>query len=151
MKNLLFVLLSGALVLGGAADAAKTTKKPAKKAPAKLICPVMGSEIKDKSKAPKTTYKKKTVYFCCASCVDEFKKDPEKYLKKTKKAEKPAKKAETVVCPVTNHKFEVAAAKGSSTHNGKTYHFCCGGCKGKFDADPAKYITKADDHKGHAH
>ena len=34
-----------------------------------------------------------------------------------------------------------ATAKHSSDHNGKTFYFCCGGCKTKFDADPAKYVA----------
>ncbi len=44
-------------------------------------CPVLGGGI---SKSVYTDYKGKRVYFCCAGCVDEFKKNPEKYLKKMK-------------------------------------------------------------------
>lgn len=32
------------------------------------------------------------------------------------------------------------ATAPSSTHNGKTYHFCCDDCKQQFDADPEKFI-----------
>ena len=32
----------------------------------------------------------------------------------------------------------------TSTYNNKTYAFCCGGCKTKFDADPAKNAAEAD-------
>ena len=28
-------------------------------------------------------------------------------------------------------------------HDGKTYHFCCNGCRTKFAADPAKYLKPA--------
>ncbi|MBW3625948.1 MAG: YHS domain-containing protein, partial [Armatimonadetes bacterium] len=34
------------------------------------------------------------------------------------------------------------AAAGTSTHNGKTYYFCCAGCKSTFEKDPEKYVTK---------
>ncbi len=32
---------------------------------------------------------------------------------------------------------------GKSEHQGKTCYFCSAGCKKSFDADPAKYATKA--------
>ena len=42
-------------------------------------CPVLGNKIDGKVFAD---YQGKRIYFCCAACIDEFKKDPEKYLKK---------------------------------------------------------------------
>ena len=46
------------------------------------VCPVMGTEIADVSKAAgKTVYKGKTYYFCCDGCKPAFDKDPEKYIK----------------------------------------------------------------------
>jgi YHS domain-containing protein len=42
-------------------------------------CPVLGGKINDKVF---TDYQGNRIYFCCAACIDEFKKDPEKYLKK---------------------------------------------------------------------
>lgn len=45
------------------------------------ICPVSGEKINEKLKAT-YEYKDKIYNFCCASCIDEFKKDPEKYIKK---------------------------------------------------------------------
>ena len=44
-------------------------------------CPVMGGDV-DKSKF--ADYKGNRVYFCCAGCPDEFKKNPDKYVKKLK-------------------------------------------------------------------
>lgn len=34
-----------------------------------------------------------------------------------------------------------SAAEATHEHAGKTYYFCCGGCKEKFIADPAKYLA----------
>jgi Cu+-exporting ATPase len=34
-----------------------------------------------------------------------------------------------------------ASAKATHEHNGKTFYFCCPGCKEKFKADPAKYLA----------
>lgn len=45
------------------------------------ICPVSGQAIHEKTKAT-YNYKVKTYNFCCATCVDDFKKGPEKYIKK---------------------------------------------------------------------
>ena len=45
---------------------------------------------------------------------------------------------------MTNEKIaSVKAAAGSSTYGGKTYYFCCAGCKPMFDKDPAKYAKPA--------
>jgi len=48
---------------------------------AQTKCPVMGWDI-DKSKF--VDYKGSRVYFCCNGCPEEFKKNPEKYMKKMK-------------------------------------------------------------------
>ena len=42
-------------------------------------CPVMGGKVDQKIYAD---YKGERIYFCCTGCLEEFKKDPEKYLKK---------------------------------------------------------------------
>jgi len=42
-------------------------------------CPVLGGKINEKIFVD---YQGKRIYFCCSGCIDEFKKDPEKYLKK---------------------------------------------------------------------
>ncbi|HRK30574.1 MAG TPA: hypothetical protein PLD59_05800 [Tepidisphaeraceae bacterium] len=51
-------------------------------APINKFCGVMQEHEID----PEVTYvyKEKTVAFCCADCIDEFKKDPEKYMKTIK-------------------------------------------------------------------
>lgn len=46
---------------------------------AQKTCPVMGGAIK---KDVYTDHKGRRVYFCCAGCIDAFKKDPDKYLAK---------------------------------------------------------------------
>jgi YHS domain-containing protein len=43
-------------------------------------------------------------------------------------------------CPVMGTDFEVKKESESSVYNGKTYVFCCGGCKPQFDANPKKYV-----------
>ena len=43
------------------------------------ICPVLAGNI---DKSIYVDYKGKRIYFCCQGCDAEFKKDPEKYMKK---------------------------------------------------------------------
>ncbi|HEY6873917.1 MAG TPA: YHS domain-containing protein [Geobacteraceae bacterium] len=53
------------------------------------LCPVSGEEVDAKSISYE--YKGKVYHFCCASCVADFKKDPEKYIKKMKGEAAPEK------------------------------------------------------------
>jgi YHS domain-containing protein len=46
------------------------------------LCPVMGEEVD--ASVETVEYKGKTIGFCCKKCVDKFKKDPDKYMKKFK-------------------------------------------------------------------
>lgn len=47
------------------------------------ICPVTGEKISEKTKAT-YEYQGKIYNFCCPACIDEFKKNPEKYIEKVK-------------------------------------------------------------------
>lgn len=67
----------------------------------------------------------------------------------------PAAKATDPVCGMS---VDTATAKHRATHGGKTFYFCCNGCKTKFEADPQTYLAKAQaahahphDHAGHTH
>lgn len=66
---------------------------------------------------------------------------------KAKQAPKTAPKAThkivSAVCPVMGTKIpDVTKAAGKSVYKGKTYYFCCMGCKPAFDKNPEKYIKK---------
>lgn len=47
------------------------------------VCPVLAGNI---DKSIYVDYKGYRIYFCCTGCDAEFKKDPEKYLKKMQDA-----------------------------------------------------------------
>lgn len=49
------------------------------------LCPVTDEKI-DKNSEVTYEYKGKVYSFCCQACVIEFKKDPEKFIEKMKKA-----------------------------------------------------------------
>ena len=86
----LFILgvsrLSLAMMCGGKMEMAQaqSTQEPASEKAVDVgnkVCPVSGEKIDEKLKAT-YEYKGKIYNFCCPMCIDEFKKDPEKYLKK---------------------------------------------------------------------
>ncbi|MBR1088872.1 cadmium-translocating P-type ATPase [Bradyrhizobium manausense] len=47
-----------------------------------------------------------------------------------------------VLDPVCGMTVDAATSKHRFDHHGKTFHFCSAGCRTKFAADPAKYLTK---------
>ncbi|CAM0998470.1 Cation transporting P-type ATPase [Rhodanobacter sp. Root179] len=59
-------------------------------------------------------------------------------------------KATDPVCGMT---VDPATSKHQSMHDGQAFHFCCGGCKAKFEAEPARYLAApaAHDHDHAAH
>ncbi|MGI9088812.1 MAG: heavy metal translocating P-type ATPase [Chthoniobacterales bacterium] len=56
----------------------------------------------------------------------------------------------TFVDPVCGMTIEPASAAGRSEHSGESYYFCSSGCKQKFDANPAQYLTKGEASKSEA-
>jgi YHS domain-containing protein len=64
------------------------------------FCPVSGEKISDadgSGMAPATyEYEGKIYNFCCTSCIEDFKKEPEKYIKKVEEelANKTTEKSE---------------------------------------------------------
>ena len=85
MLSTVAAVLVGGGALAYAADKPKAgpTTKPAATQPSKPVNKFCAVEGKDHEVDPKVTteYKGKTIGFCCRDCIDEFKKDPEKYVK----------------------------------------------------------------------
>lgn len=95
MSKKIFVMLAAGMLIAGLAgpvfamscgdmsDHQQAAPAPSEKAVnvGNKICPVTGEAIDEKLKTT-YEYKGKVYNFCCASCIDEFKKDPEKYIKK---------------------------------------------------------------------
>ena len=48
--------------------------------------------------------------------------------------------AATALDPVCGMTVDPAATSHHSMHDGRSFHFCCAGCKTAFDADPAHYL-----------
>ena len=47
----------------------------------------------------------------------------------------------TTVDPVCGMKVDPGRSEHRHEHAGTVYHFCCGGCRGKFAADPERYLA----------
>ena len=52
-------------------------------------------------------------------------------------------KSTGAIDPVCGMNVDPQHAAASFAHQGKTYYFCCTGCRTKFEADPAKYLQPA--------
>jgi len=68
------------------------------------ICPVSGDKINEKTKAT-YEYEGKIYNFCCPMCIEEFKKDPDKYIKKVEEELKTESKEETQEETVSSHQM----------------------------------------------
>jgi YHS domain-containing protein len=85
-------LALGVAALASTAAAADTTDAPPK--PDRLtICPVSGDKLGEMGKPHVFVYQGQEVRLCCPDCKKDFDKDPAKYLKKIRAADKnvPAK------------------------------------------------------------
>ncbi len=98
-----------------------------------MTCPVSGETFNKSEDTESMEYNGKTYYFCCAGCKEKFVKDPEKYVKSN---------GDKIICPVMGNEVKDPEKAASSVYQGKTYYFCCPGCKEPFDKDPEKYLKK---------
>jgi YHS domain-containing protein len=57
-------------------------------------CPVMGDRV-DENTPHKVVHRGKRIGLCCSGCVPEFKKNPDRYMRKLEKMEK----KEKIECP----------------------------------------------------
>jgi P-type Cu+ transporter len=112
--------------------------------------PVCGMTLDAATAKHKAEHEGKTYYFCCGGCATKFQADPKKYLNAAQptasaglvalgaRASKPSR----VKDPVCGMEVDPATAKAKAEFGGKTYYFCCPGCATKFQAHPAKYLSK---------
>ena len=61
----------------------------------------------------------------------------QKMVEKTVTADKATN---MVICPVTKAKISPDKAYDKTTYKGKTYYFCCAGCRPLFEKNPEKYL-----------
>ncbi len=104
--------------------------------PMQTLCPIMGNEI---DRSVFVDYEGQRIYFCCASCVKEFSKDPAGHVAKMKAAGirlHPVPKPQTL-CPVMGEPVDRSVY---TDHAGRRIYFCCQPCVKQFQKDPEKYL-----------
>jgi len=99
------------------------------------LCPVMGNQI---NKEVFTDYMGHRYFFCCEGCIETFLAEPGKYIEKMKAdGVKPMKLKAQSTCPVMGNPIDKNVFVD---HQGQRIYFCCAGCTGEFEKDPAKYL-----------
>lgn len=118
-------------------------------------CPVSGQKLGSMGKPPKVDLGDKSLFVCCAGCIDKVKASPEPYLSKYYSAQakeiRPGVYASTLadagaiakqkVCPVMDEPLGGMGIPGKVNVNGKAVYICCAGCAKKLAAEPDKYLS----------
>src|SRR4030042_3958256 len=148
--SLMIIIMATGIILSGnlfaqcanCADKCKMSGPAAKQEevqrPEQSLCPVMGNPV---NKQVYADYNGKRVYFCCAPCIDSFKKDPETYMKKLEGIVLEDAPVTQSVCPVSGQPINKNVY---SDHEGNRIFFCCESCKAKVEKNPGDYLKKMD-------
>jgi len=103
-------------------------------------------------------YKGVKIELCCGSCVKQFKKNPDYYVKLTKGllpqipetlVSKEVKLMEQKFCLVYNKRV-VTPKSYKYTHEGKDYYFWSNSAIRRFSKNPERYITRYENEKADA-
>ena len=120
--------------------------------------PVCGMSVDPTTAKHSSVHDERTYFFCCAGCRTKFAADPARYLTAAPSSEAHHRDHATTVRapsgvaakdPVCRMSVDPTTAKHSLVHDGRTYFFCCAGCRTKFAADPARYLTAAPSSDAH--
>lgn len=123
------------------------------------IDPVCGMQVETANAPANTTHGGATVWFCSDRCHEKFSADPAKFAAAppphhtgamTMEEHLPATPAVDPVCGMTVDPDTAAARR---TYQAQDIYFCAQSCAEKFDADPARYVTRSaasgGDHNQH--
>jgi len=118
-------------------------------------CPVSGQKLGSMGKPPKVELGDKSLFVCCAGCIDKVKASPDQYLSKYYKSqgkevrpgvfEATLADAEAIakqkVCPVMDEPLGGMGTPGKVNVKGKAVYICCAGCAKKLAAEPEKFLA----------
>ena len=125
MRRAFFAVLLVALVAGAVGARVSGDEK---KNVTNKMCPVSGGPVSEKYR---TEYKGQFVYVCCEGCLNEFNKDPEKFVAKMSKEERDAI-AINEKCPVSGEPIDKTK---SLEFEGRKVYFCCDHCVESYKKD----------------
>ena len=99
-------------------------------APAKAPAAEAGSAV-----ASSTSFDPMMAMVCQAGCAAKVDYEPEDVV-----AQPGAVVGDLTQCPVSGVVFEVRPEQPNYERDGKTWFTCCGGCIGKLEANPTRFI-----------
>ncbi len=112
------------------------------------VCVVMNKKLGSMGEPVVKSYDGREVRFCCESCVPKFEADPQTYWKRIDAL---LIEQQTAHYPLTHCVvMESDSLEGVDdpdsqvVYRNRLVRFCCFGCVGKFEKEPAKYIAKLD-------
>ncbi|UYV11900.1 MAG: hypothetical protein NCW75_11395 [Phycisphaera sp.] len=112
------------------------------------VCLVSGEPLVEDGEdiANNVIYGNRLVRLCCKMCEKEFKADPTKYIAKLDEAAADAQRKDYAMdtCAVAGGKLGSMGEPVEMVVAGRLIRLCCGGCKPKIEADPAKYVMMID-------
>ena len=114
--------------------------------------PVCGMTVDPAATPHHAHYGDQDYHFCSAGCRAKFAADPSRYLEPVPVAAAPA--AAHACCdggqskgtekdPVCGMDVDPLTTTHHAEHAGHDYHFCSAGCRAKFVANPATYLSNA--------
>lgn len=107
--------------------------------PVNTICPVSDKLV---DLAHTLWHEGRLVAFCCGACRAVFAEEPARYANRLAQLANPppgqlASPPANTVCPVTGRPV---VPEITAVHGGRLLAFCCGDCRERFLADPARYV-----------
>jgi len=113
-------------------------------------CVVSGEALGGMGEPVNYVHNNRLVRFCCAGCVDMFKKDPEKHIEKidAKVVEKQAENYPLGQCIISDQALDSMGGPLDKVYANRLVRFCCGGCIKSFMKDSANQFAKIDEAYG---
>ncbi|MBX9792615.1 MAG: hypothetical protein K2Y37_27255 [Pirellulales bacterium] len=120
------------------------------------VCPVMDAGLNEHGQPIKLMVGGQPVFVCCESCVEEVKKDPQKYVAKVAAAIQPTRPQAAVfwasdadaagiqaqaICPVTKQPLGAHGRPLKVVVEGRPIFVCCQGCIAKVQQNPELYLS----------
>jgi YHS domain-containing protein len=124
---------------------ATIAKEQASRYPLKT-CLVSGKAIDGDAKPIDHVWRNRLVRLHDRKCVEAFEKNPRKYVRVLDKAVVAAQKDAYPLdtCVISGGKLGSMGAVVDHVHAGRLVRFCCRGCIGAFDKNPAAALAKID-------
>lgn len=109
-------------------------------------CIVAGGKLGSMGEPVNFVYNNRLVRFCCAGCEKGFKDDPAKHLRAldNKIIEQQAGTYALTTCVVSGAELGSMGAPLDDVFGNRLVRFCCASCIKRFEAEPARYMSKID-------